>query len=98
MSGPAAIKNVESKIFMIRGRKAILDFDLASLHGVKTKALDQAVRRNRRRFPSDFMFRLSRSEYKNLRFQIATSSCGGRRYIPWLMAPPGKSKRIGFLK
>ena len=77
-------KKVDSKILVLRGQKVILDSDLAELYGVSVKRLNQQVTRNSKRFPSDFLFRLSRAEHENLRLQIATSSSkhGGRRYAP----------------
>jgi hypothetical protein len=77
-------KKVDSKILFLRDQKVILDADLAELYGVSVKRLNEQVKRNISRFPSDFLFRLSRSEYENLRSQIATSSSnyGGRRYLP----------------
>jgi phage regulator Rha-like protein len=77
-------KKVDSAILFLRGQKVILDVDLAKLYGVSVKRLNEQVKRNTRRFPSDFLFRLSRIEYANLRSQIATSSSdhGGRRYLP----------------
>ena len=74
---------IESSIYLIRKEKVILDHDLASLYGVPTKALVQAVKRNAERFPADFMFQLSREEFTNLRSQIVTSSWGGRRSLAW---------------
>ena len=62
----------------------MLDFDLASLYGTETKVLKQAVRRNLRRFPSDFMFELTPEEFDSLRSQIVTSNKrGGTRYMPF---------------
>src|SRR5271170_4453400 len=77
-------KKVDSTILFLRGQKVILDVDLAELYGVSVKRLNEQVKRNLRRFPSDFLFRLTRSEYSNLRSQFATSSSdhGGRRYLP----------------
>jgi len=60
----------------------MLDRDLADLYGVETKVLKQAVRRNQKRFPADFMFTRSSQEVRNLRSQIVTSSWGGSRYLP----------------
>jgi hypothetical protein len=78
------LSRIEERIHTVRGQKALLDSDLANLYGVSTKVLLQAVRRNRRRFPSDFLFQLSFQEVRNLRSQIVTSSSGsehgGRRY------------------
>lgn len=67
---PAA--TIEAKIMLLRGQKVMLDSDLARLYGVPTKALNRAVKRNRERFPEDFMFRLTAAEAKALRFQIET--------------------------
>jgi len=77
-------KRVSSKILVLRNLKVILDGDLAALYGVSVKRLNEQVKRNTRRFPSDFLFRLTRAEEKNLRSQNATSSSahGGRRYLP----------------
>src|SRR5882672_9548039 len=77
-------KKVDSKIVILRDQKVILDVDLAALYGVSVKRLNEQIKRNARRFPSDFLFRLLRVEYENLRSQNATSSSrhGGRRYLP----------------
>ena len=79
---------VESRIFMVRGKQVMLDKDLAELYGVETKKLNQAVKRNLKRFPSDFMFRLTASEFANLKSQSVMSSAGaaawgGRRKLPY---------------
>ena len=66
---------VERRIFLVRGQKVMLDFDLAELYGVETRALKQAVRRNLDRFPADFMFELSAAEIKNLVSQIVIPTC-----------------------
>ena len=68
------LENVAQLVFFIRGEKVMLDADLAKLYGVTTKALNQAMRRNRARFPEDFAFRLSGEEFDNLRSQIVTTS------------------------
>ena len=65
---------IQNKIFEIRGHKVMLDFDLASLYEVQTKTLNQAIKRNTLRFPSDFMFRLTQEEWKLIRSQITTAS------------------------
>jgi hypothetical protein len=67
-------ENVAQLVFFVRGEKVMLDADLAKLYGVTTKALNQAMRRNKRRFPEDFAFRLSREEFDNMRSQIVTTS------------------------
>jgi phage regulator Rha-like protein len=61
-------------IYEVRGERVMLDSDLASIYGVETKALNRAVKRNRDRFPKDFLFQLSEAEWKNLRYQIGASS------------------------
>jgi hypothetical protein len=66
-------ENVAQLVFFIRGEKVMLDADLAMLYGVEARALNQAVARNRKRFPADFMFRLSAKEYESLRSQIVIS-------------------------
>lgn len=77
-------RRVGSKILVLRNQKVILDADLAELYGVSVKQLNQQVKRNVHRFPSDFVFTLTKAEHKSLRSQIVTSSSahGGRRYLP----------------
>jgi phage regulator Rha-like protein len=77
-------KRVASKIVVLRNQKVILDSDLAELYGVPVKHLNQQVKRNADRFPSDFLFTLTKAEQKSLRSQIVTSNSarGGRRYLP----------------
>ena len=81
------IASIEKRIYLIRGKRVMLDFDLAGLYGVETKYLKRQVRRNKERFPSDFMFQLSREEH--LRCQNVTSSYGGRRYLPYAFTERG---------
>ncbi len=90
-------KVIEHKIFMIRGHKVMLDKDLAMLYGVSVKRLNEQVRRNLKRFPGDFMFLLTRQEVINLRSQIATSSWGGRRYVPYAFTEQGVAMLSGIL-
>ena len=66
-----------------------MDSDLASLYGVESKQLKRAVKRNISRFPSDFMFELTKEEYQNLRCQLGTSSWGGQRYLPYAFTEQG---------
>src|SRR5205814_982602 len=70
-------ENIVQLVFFVRGEKVMFDADLAKLYGVSTKALNQAFRRNKQRFPSDFAFQLSSAEYTDLKSQIVTSSAGG---------------------
>src|SRR2546425_3827470 len=77
-------------IYEIRGKRVILDSDLAVLYGVPTKRLNEQYRRNRKRFPEDFAFQLTVKEINSLRSQIATSSShGGRRYRPYAFTEHG---------
>lgn len=80
---------VQNRIHNLRGQRVMLDFDLASLYQIETKRLKEAVRRNSKRFPNDFMFQLTKEEYNNLRSQFATSSWGGTRYMPFAFTEHG---------
>lgn len=86
-----AAERIESRILLIRSHKVILDSDLAQLYGVATKRLNEQVKRNKERFPSDFMFQLTAREALTLRSQIATSNRGhgGRRYQPYAFTEHG---------
>lgn len=86
------VEFIEKKILLIRGQKVMLDSDLAALYGVETKTLNQAVRRNIKRFPEDFMFELSREENDSLRSQIVTLKSGRgqhRKYLPYVFTEQG---------
>jgi phage regulator Rha-like protein len=85
------IEIIERKIYLIRGIKVMLDSDLAKLYEIETKFFNRAIKRNKDRFPSDFMFQLTEKESKNLRFQIGTSGSnyGGRRYLPYVFTEHG---------
>ena len=100
MSSIIPNERIESRIFVIRGQKVMLDRDLANLYGVETKVLNQSVRRNIERFPADFMFELTYEEWRNLRSQIVTSSSeyGGRRYLPNVFTEPGVAMLSSVLK
>lgn len=80
---------IEKKIFLLRGLNVMLDRDLAELYGVPTKRLIEQVKRNIKRFPEDFMFQMTKGEFKILRSQNATSSWGGRRYLPYVFTEQG---------
>ncbi|MBI4353169.1 MAG: ORF6N domain-containing protein [Candidatus Omnitrophica bacterium] len=84
-----AHETVERKIYYLRGMKIMFDKDLAALYGVQTRNLNKAVTRNPDRFPPDFMFQLSESEFENLMFQFGTSSWGGTRKRPWAFTDYG---------
>lgn len=84
-------RRVESRIFLLRGYRVILDSDLAELYGVEVRRLNEQVKRNVGRFPEDFVMRLSVEEASNLKSQIATSSSshGGRRKLPYAFTEHG---------
>lgn len=82
-------ERIISRIFLIRNKKVMIDRDLAELYEVETKALNQAVKRNIDRFPSDFMFQLNKKETDILRSQFVTSSWGGRRYLFYVFTEQG---------
>lgn len=80
---------IMSKIYLIRDYKVMLDSDLSELYGVETRRLNEQVKRNIDRFPEDFMFQLTDIEFDNLKSQIATSSWGGRRKLPYAFTEHG---------
>lgn len=83
-------KNLDQLVLVIRGQKVMLDTDLAEIYGATTMALNQALKRNLKRFPEDFAFQLTRQEVAILKSQIATSSShGGRRKLPWVFTEHG---------
>jgi len=90
---------IDQKIHMIRHQRVLLDSDLAALYGVDTKALVQAVKRNTRRFPADFMFRLTVTEFARLRSQFVTSNDrGGRRHRPYAFTEHGVAMLSSVLR
>jgi hypothetical protein len=98
---PIPIERVASRIYLIRNQKVTLDFDLAELYGVPTKALNQAVTRNAARFPKDFMFRLSREEAAAMnRSHIVTGSQKhrDRRFTPRAFTQEGVAMLSGVLR
>jgi len=84
-----SVPMIERRILIVRGCKVLLDSDLADLYGVETRVLNQAVSRNKDRFPKDFMFRLTKDEAKFLTSQFVISSYGGRRHIPYVFTEYG---------
>ena len=105
------IKSIQNKIYEIRGERVMLDRELAALYETQTKALNLAVKRNLKRFPKDFMFKLTKEEFENLRFQIETSENsglpniqtittkprGGTRYLPYAFTEQGVAMLSGIL-
>ncbi|MHB8815812.1 MAG: ORF6N domain-containing protein [Steroidobacteraceae bacterium] len=88
---PVPVEHISRSILVLRGHKVLLDEELATLYGVTTGALVQAVKRNIGRFPPDFMFQLTAAEHSVLRSQsvISTPSRGGRRYMPYVFTEQG---------
>lgn len=82
-------ETISNKIYLIRNQKVMLAFDLAMLYNVETKRLNEQVKRNSSRFPEDFMFQLTENEFENLKSQIATSSWGGSRTLPFAFTEHG---------
>ena len=91
-------ERIINKIYIIRNKKVMLDKDLAELYSVKTKALNQAVKRNMRRFPEDFMFKLDKHEFNNLRSQIVTSKRGGTTWGAFVFTEQGVAMLSSVLK
>lgn len=93
---------IENKIHEIRGQKVMLDFDLAEMYGIETRVLNQSVRRNIERFPSDFMFQLNNEEANSLKIsltsQIVISNKGGNRYAPFAFTEQGVAMLSGVLR
>ncbi|MBI3591567.1 MAG: ORF6N domain-containing protein [Candidatus Melainabacteria bacterium] len=99
MSSLIAEEKIEKKIFLIRGKKVMLDKDLAELYGVKTKALNQAVKRNIERFPEDFVLNLSREEAYSLRSQFVTLKQGQHiKHLPYAFTEQGVAMLSSILK
>ena len=95
---PLVAEAIAGRIVILRGERVLLDADLAELYGVETKMLNRAVKRNRDRFPDDFMFQLTEEEAGNLRYQNGTSSWGGRRYLPQAFTEHGVAMLSSVLR
>lgn len=107
------IQSIQNRIYEIRGERVMLDRDLAALYEVETKRLTEAVKRNSKRFPKDFMFQLTKEELDSLRFQFETSNAadeplrpqiatskpgrGGTRYLPYAFTEQGVAMLSGVL-
>ena len=94
---------IQSKIYEIRGQRVMLDFDLAELYQVETRALKQAVRRNIERFPEDFMFEITEPEYNYLKTSLTSqivisNERGGRRYMPFAFTEQGVAMLSSVLR
>ena len=88
---------IQNKIYEIRGQRVMLDRDLAEMYGVETKRIIEAVKRNLKRFPDDFGFRINHQEFTNLKSQFATSSWGGVRKLPYAFTEQGVAMLAGVL-
>jgi len=89
---------IQNKIYEIRGQRVMLDFDLSELYEVETRTLNQAVKRNIRRFPSDFMFQLTNNKLENLISQSVTSRWGGIRKLPYAFTEHGVTMLASVLR
>lgn len=92
------LEHIKNSILELRGKRIILDFELAKMYQVETRALKQAVRRNIERFPTDFMFELTEEEMKNLTSQFVTSSWGGTRHQSFAFTEQGVAMLSSVLK
>ena len=90
--------SIEHSIVRVRGQNVMLDAVLASLYGVETKTLIRAVKRNRSRFPADFLLELTAQEADHLRYQFGTSSWGGRRHLPYAFTEQGVAMLSSVLR
>lgn len=88
---------IQNKIYELRGYKVMLDFDLAEMYQVETRALNQSVKRNIKRFPKDFMFQLTSKEFSGLMSQIVISNRGGTRKLPFAFTEQGIAMLSGLL-
>ena len=91
------MSEIKKMIYQIRGHNVMFDSDLAALYQVETKYLNRTVKRNIKRFPSDFMFQLTKKELSDLRCQFDTSSWGGPRYAPYVFTEQGIAMLSGLL-
>ncbi len=80
---------IQNRVYTIRNQRVMLDQDLAEIYGVETRVVNQQVKRNINKFPEDFMFRLTKKEYEDLKSQNVTSSWGGRRTLPYAFTEKG---------
>jgi hypothetical protein len=88
---------ITTRIYLIRNKKVKLDRDLAELYDVETRRLNEQVKRNKVRFPEDFIFQLTKKEFENLKSLFATSSWGGRRKLPLAFTEQGVAMLSGVL-
>src|SRR6188768_1336266 len=91
------IKSIQNRIYEIKGERVLLDFDLANLYEVETKVLNQAVKRNIKRFPKDFMFQLTKEEFEDLRFQFETSESRYSLRSQFVTLKNGRGQHLKYL-
>ena len=89
---------IQNRIHEIRGFRVMMDFDLAEMYGVDTRSLKQAVKRNERRFPHDFMFELTQMEWQSLISQFVISNRGGNRFLPYAFTEQGVAMLSSVLR
>jgi hypothetical protein len=92
------VEHITRSILALRRQRVLLDRDLAEIYGVSTGRLNEAIKRNTARFPEDFIFQLTEPEAQNLRSQIAISSWGGRRYLPFVFTEYGAIQAANVLR
>lgn len=92
------LTKIQSLVYTIRNSRVMLDQDLADIYGVETRVVNQQVKRNKDRFPPDFMFRLTKKEYANLKSQNVSSSWGGRRALPYAFTERGVVQLANVLR
>ena len=97
MPNAISVGVIAAKILLIRGKRVMLDRDLAKLYEVDTGQLTRQVRRNIDRFPEDFMFQLTEEKFQNLICQFGTSSWGGTRKLPYAFTEQGVAMLSGVL-
>jgi hypothetical protein len=104
------LKSIQNRIYELRGERVMLDMDLAALYETETKRLTEAVKRNIKRFPGDFMFQLNKNEFESLRLQIETlekdnslrsqfatsKGRGGTRYLPYAFTEQGVAMQAAY--
>jgi len=99
MSSLTVVEKIERRVLLIRGHRVMLSTDLADLYAVEPRVLMQAVKRNRERFPADFMFQLTKQEFDRLKSQIVISSWGGlRRAYPYAFTEQGVAMLSSVLR
>jgi len=98
MANIVSVEVITTKILLIRGKKVMLDKDLAALYEVETRQLTRQVRRNIERFPEDFMFQLSKEEFQSLMCHFGTSNRGGTRKLPFAFTEQGVAMLSGVLR